>query len=327
MNQRIFLEPAARQVCMANARPPLAFELPPALGRAALNAAQDAPVCQYPAEISHVTVDTGRWGRVRTALIAPKAPCRPSGVIFYIHGGGWVFGGLHTHEKLVRELAARTGRLVVFPAYSLSPEAKYPTALEQCYTVLCQLPVLLQQAGLGCESGPLSVAGDSAGGNLATVLAMLALQRGGPAIDSQLLYYPVTNFAFDTPSYHAFACGYSLYRAGMQWFWRQYLSAPGQGCEYTASPLRAPQRVLSSLPPTMIVNGEADVLRDDGAAYARRLCQAGVSVTHLTVGGTIHDFVMLNALDDTNACRIAMDASVGFLCRRAQAPSGRPCTP
>ncbi len=320
MNQCIFLEKEARQISAENARPPLPFQLPPALGRAALSAAQDAPVCLYPADISHVTVDTGRWGRVPTALIAPKAPCRPSGVIFYIHGGGWVFGSLHTHKKLVCELAARTGRLVVFPEYSLSPEAKYPTALEQCYAVLCQLPVLLQQAGLGCKPGPLSVAGDSAGGNLATVLALLALQRGGPAIDSQLLYYPVTNFAFDTPSYHAFACGYSLYRAGMQWFWRQYLAAPGQGCEYTASPLRAPLGLLSGLPRTMIVNGEADVLRDDGAAYARRLCQAGVSVTRLVVSGTIHDFVMLNALNDTNACRIAMDASVGWLCR-----TDRPC--
>lgn len=218
------------------------------------------------------------------------------------------------------ELAARTGRVVVFPEYTLSPEAKYPTALEQCYTVLCQLPLLLQQAGLGCKPGPLAVAGDSAGGNLATALALLALQRGGPAIDGQLLYYPVTNFAFDTPSYHAFACGYSLYRAGMQWFWRQYLATPSQGLLYTASPLRAPLGLLSGLPRTMIVNGEADVLRDDGAAYAKRLCQAGVSVTRLVVSGTIHDFVMLNALDNTNACRIAMDASVAWLCR-----TDRPC--
>ena len=148
------------------------------------------------------------------------------------------------------------------------------------------------------------MAGDSAGGNLATALALLALQRGGPAIDGQLLYYPVTNFAFDTPSYHAFACGYSLYRAGMQWFWRQYLATPSQGLLYTTSPLRAPLGLLSGLPRTMIVNGEADVLRDDGAAYAKRLCQAGVSV----------------ALDNTNACRIAMDASVAWLCR-----TDRPC--
>lgn len=320
MNQCIFLEKEARQISAENARPPLPFQLPPALGRAALSAAQDAPVCLYPADISHVTVDTGRWGRVPTALIAPKAPCRPGGVILYIHGGGWVFGSLHTHKKLVCELAARTGRVVVFPEYTLSPEAKYPTALEQCYTVLCQLPLLLQQAGLGRKPGPLAVAGDSAGGNLATALALLALQRGGPAIDGQLLYYPVTNFAFDTPSYHAFACGYSLYRAGMQWFWRQYLATPSQGLLYTASPLRAPLGLLSGLPRTMIVNGEGDVLRDDGAAYAKRLCQAGVSVTRLVVSGTIHDFVMLNALDNTNACRIAMDASLAWLCR-----TDRPC--
>lgn len=318
MNQWIFLEKEARQVCAENARPPLAFQLPPALGRAALSVAQDAPVPLSPADISHVTVDTGRWGRVPTVLIAPKAPRRPCGVIFYIHGGGWVFGSFHTHEKLVRELAARTGRVVVFPQYTLSPEAKYPTALEQCYAVLCQSSLLLRQAGL--DPGPLAIAGDSAGGNLATVLAMLALQRGGPAIESQLLYYPVTNFAFDTPSYQAFACGYYLYRAGMQWFWRQYLASPSQGQLCTASPLRAPLRTLSSLPRTMIVNGEADVLRDDGAAYAKRLYQAGVSVTRLVVSGTIHDFVMLNALDDTNACRIAMDASVAWLCR-----TDRPC--
>ena len=125
-----------------------------------------------------------------------------------------------------------------------------------CYRAAREL--FTQPGLLGVTADEITIIGDSAGGNLATVLALLALQRGGPAIDSQLLYYPVTNFAFDTPSYHAFACGYSLYRAGMQWFWRQYLAAPGQGCEYTASPLRAPLGLLSGLPRTMIVNGFAN---------------------------------------------------------------------
>lgn len=316
MRRCVPLEPAAEQVCIDNSRPPLIFQLPPAQGRAVLDRAQDAPVAMYPAELASLQADTGPWGRICVYVVIPQGLSSPADVIFYTHGAGWVFGSLHTHEKLVRELAARTRSAVVFPEYSLSPEARYPTAIEQCYSVLCGLPALLEEAGVCLNPATLTVAGDSVGGNMATVMTLLAKRRGGPAIHKQLLYYPVTDACFDTGSYREFACGYYLYRAGMEWFWNQYAPDRADRRQITASPLRAPLYCLEGLPPAMILNGEADVLRDEGEAYAKRLRLAGVEATALRFQGTIHDFVMLNALDRTQACRAAMDASTAWINRK-----------
>lgn len=316
MRRCVPLEPAAEQVCIENSKPPLIFQLPPARGRAVLEAAQDAPVFLYPAKIAACEVDTGKWGKITVNVVAPDCLVEPANVIFYIHGAGWVFGSLHTHEKLVRELAARTNSVLLFPEYSLSPEAKYPTAIEQCYAALCQAPAILKWARVKAKLSSLTVAGDSVGGNMATVMTLLAKMRRGPKINKQLLYYPVTNACFDTASYLQFACGYSLYRAGMRWFWDQYTTSEEDRSQITASPLRASVRQLSGLPDAMIINGEADVLRDEGEAYAKKLRLAGVDVTAVRIQGTIHDFVMLNALDKTNACRTAMDASTCWINRK-----------
>lgn len=142
--RRIPLEREALQVCLENCTPPLIFQLPPMCGRAVLDTAQDMPVEEYPARTVSCSVDTGRWGRINVAVVAPERLSAPADVIFYIHGGGWVFGNLHTHQKLTRELAARTNSVVIFPEYSLSPEARYPTAIEQCYSVLNQLSCLAE---------------------------------------------------------------------------------------------------------------------------------------------------------------------------------------
>lgn len=313
MSQYIPLEQAAEQVCFANAKPPLIFQLPPARGRAILETAQDAPVYKAPARITRMGVDTGRWGRIAVYAVIPEELPDPAHVIFYIHGAGWVFGSFHTHDKLVRELAARTHAVVIFPEYSLSPEARYPTAIEQCYAVMCQIPQIAAQVGLRIHPATLTVAGDSVGGNMATVMTILSKRRGGPTIHKQLLYYPVTNACFDTPSYRQFACGYYLYRAGMAWFWDQYAPSETSRRQITASPLRATPKDLEGLPAAMILNGEADVLRDEGEAYAKKLRTAGVDVTAMRFQGIIHDFVMLNALDQTNACRAAMDASTDWI--------------
>ena len=315
MKRCVPLEKAALQVSIENSKPPLIFQLPPMCGRQVLDTAQDAPVYKYPATIESYRVDTGDWGQVRVHVVIPPGICQPAPVIFYIHGAGWVFGNLHTHDKLVRELAARTSSVLVFPEYSLSPEAKYPTAIEQCYSVLCQVSQLARQCGVEVDLSALTVAGDSVGGNMATVMTLLAKQRCGPAISKQLLYYPVTNACFDTCTYQEFACGYYLYRAGMKWFWDQYTTCEADRRQITASPLRASLTQLQGLPAAMIINGEADVLRAEGEAYGKKLRQAGVDVTALRVQGTIHDFVMLNALDQTNACRTAMDASTDWLKR------------
>ena len=147
-------------------------------------------------------------------------------------------------------------------------------------------------------------------------MTLMAKFRNGPRIQKQLLYYPVTNACFDTPSYRQFAVNYYLYRAGMQWFWQQYTSCEDDRNQITASPLRAGTDCLCGLPEAMIINGQADVLRSEGEAFGEKLRCAGVEVTALRVQGTIHDFVMLNALDQTNACRTAMDASTAWINRK-----------
>lgn len=313
MRRCVPLEKAAEQVCDESAIPPLIFQVPPQQGRERLDQVQNAPVLKCPASFSAVQVDTGTYGAVTLNCIWPENRAEPSNVIFYIHGAGWVFGNLHTHDKLVRELAARTNCVVLFPEYSLSPEAKYPTALEQCYSILQQIPAIATTMGRTFNPDTLTVAGDSVGGNMATALTILSKYRNGLRIQKQLLYYPVTNADFNTCSYREFACDYYLYRAGMMWFWNQYTTCAKERREITASPLRATLEQLSGLPDAMILNGEADVLRDEGESYARKLRAAGVNVTAMRFQATIHDFVMLNALDNTKACRAAMDASTEWI--------------
>lgn len=316
MNRYVILEQAAKQVSLENSKPPFIFQLPPECGRALLDKVQDEPVYLYPSQIETIKMNTGYWGQICVHIITPEILSEPANVIFYIHGAGWVFGNIHTHEKLVRELAHRTRSIVIFPEYSLSPEAKYPTAIEQCYHTLNQIPLIAQRCCIKVNLSTLTVAGDSVGGNMATVMTILSKMRQGPYIQKQLLYYPVTNACFHTCSYQQFACGFYLYRAGMIWFWRQYISSFCDCQQITASPLRATIQELKGLPDAMIINGEADVLRDEGEAYAKKLRMAGVDVLAVRIQGAIHDFVMLNALDQTQACRCAMDASVGWIKRK-----------
>lgn len=316
MRRCIPLEAAAEEVCNQSAVPPLIFQLPPKEGRQKLEDAQDTPVYKYPANICISQIDTGEWGTIPVYFVEPKRKNPIQNVIFYIHGAGWVFGSFHTHEKLVRELAARTDSLVVFPEYSRAPEAKYPIAIEQCFCILSSLCEMVCSCYPDIDWRKLTAAGDSVGGNMAIAMSIMANMRGGPQIQKLLLYYPVTNACFNTPSYRQFATDYYLYRAGMQWFWQQYAPCMTERNQILASPLRASVKCLKHLPDTMIINGQADVLRSEGEAFAEKLRCAGVDVTAIRVQGTIHDFVMLNALDQTEACRIAMDASTQWINRK-----------
>ena len=195
MERRISLEPEAVEVSDANSKPPLIFQLPPWKGRQVLEEAQTTPVCMYPADISKITVNTGKWGEIPVYIVCPEHISSSANVIFYIHGAGWVFGSFHTHEKLVRELAARTNSVLVFPEYSRSPEARYPVAIEQCYYVLCRLPMLLEEEGIQMDPCTLTVAGDSVGGNMAIAMTFMAKERGGRIFKSSfcitLLRMPV----------------------------------------------------------------------------------------------------------------------------------------
>lgn len=304
MTERISLEKAAIEFSDANAPHPRIYELPPEEGRALLEKVQESPVDKLPVDIEDLTVDTGQWGSINVRFVRPEGNTDKLPVIFYIHGAGWVFGSAQTHDKLIRELAVRTNSVVVFPEYSRSPEAKYPTAIEQSYAVLQKLSELAESKGL--DLSELAVAGDSVGGNMATVMTILTKERQGLPIQKQLLFYPVTDANFTTDSYQEFAENYFLTKEGMKWFWDQYTTDESERSEITASPLRATSEELADLPPALILTGEADVLRDEGEAYARKLRDAGVAVTQVRFQGMIHDFVMVNSLDQTNTTRAAM---------------------
>ncbi|EOS7926801.1 alpha/beta hydrolase [Enterococcus hirae] len=304
MTERISLEKAAIEFSDANAPHPRIYELPPEEGRALLEKVQESPVDKLPVDIEDLTVDTGQWGSINVRFVRPEGNTDKLPVIFYIHGAGWVFGSAQTHDKLIRELAVRTNSVVVFPEYSRSPEAKYPTAIEQSYAVLQKLSELAESKGL--DLSELAVAGDSVGGNMATVMTILTKERQGVPIQKQLLFYPVTDANFTTDSYQEFAENYFLTKEGMKWFWDQYTTDDSERSEITASPLRATSEELADLPPALILTGEADVLRDEGEAYARKLRDAGVAVTQVRFQGMIHDFVMVNSLNQTNATRAAM---------------------
>jgi len=307
----VVLEPEARKMAEQTANSPYLYELGPQKAREELDKLQAGPVSMPPAAIEQMVIRGGPSGRVSLTVVRPKDARGDLPAIVYAHGGGWVLGNFRTHERLVRELAVRANAAVVFVNYSLSPEAKYPTALEEYYAAL---KWVAEDGGkYGLDTDKIIVAGDSAGGNLAAAAAILAKERGGPRIARQLLFYPVTDASFDTPSYRQFAENYYLRRDVMKWFWDQYAPEPRQRAEIIASPLRAELEQLKGLPPALIITGEADVLRDEGEAYAAKLRQAGVRVAQARMQGTIHDFVMLNALADTAAARGAMALAASFV--------------
>ncbi|WP_037319031.1 alpha/beta hydrolase [Amycolatopsis orientalis] len=300
------LEPAAQAFVEATANPPFLFELPPEEGRKAVDEVQGGDV-----ELPAADVETTDVDGVEVRIVRPRGATGTLPVIVYIHGAGWVFGNFHTHERLVRELAVGTGAAVVFPEYSRSPEVRYPVAIEQNYAVAKW--VAEHGAGHGLDGTKIAIAGDSVGGNMTAALTLLAKRRGDVTFRQQVLFYPVTDANFETESYRQFAEGYFLALEGMKWFWDQYTTDPAQRAESTASPLRASLDELSGLPPALVITGEADVLRDEGEAYAAKLRQAGVPVTAVRYQGIVHDFVMLNTLRGTQAAEAAIKQAIGVL--------------
>ncbi|MER5261118.1 alpha/beta hydrolase [Actinosynnema sp. NPDC002837] len=300
------LEPAAAEFAAATANPPYLFDLGPVEGRQAVDGVQAGEVFKPEVDEEWVTV-----GEVPVRIVRPAGATGTLPVVLYVHGAGWVFGNAKTHDRLVRELAVGAGAAVVFPDYSLSPEAHYPVALEESYAVARW--IVAEGAARGLDASRLAVAGDSVGGNMSAALTLLAKERGDVAFKQQVLFYPVTDASFDTPSYREFAEGYFLRRDAMQWFWDQYTTSEAQRAEITASPLRATVEQLTGLPPALVITAEADVLRDEGEAYANKLREAGVPVTAVRYQGVIHDFVMLNALRETHAAEAAISQAVAVL--------------
>ena len=245
-------------------------------------------------------------GEITVRVYSPPGPGPHPALVFY-HGGGWVIGDLYTHDGICRALTNAAGCVVASVDYRLAPESRYPVAAEDSYAALSW--VVTNAARLGIDPRRVAVGGDSAGGNLATVVALMARDRGGPVLAQQTLIYPVTNHDLDTPSYHENATGYLLTREAMRWFWRHYLARESQGKEPYASPLMAPS--LAGLPPALVITAGCDPLRDEGEAYAARLRDAGVPVTLTRYEGMFHGFFRMTRLLDT--ARAALDEVAGSL--------------
>jgi acetyl esterase len=240
-----------------------------------------------PPPVAAVTNRTipGPAGEIPVRIYTP-AGTGPFPALVYFHGGGWVIGSLDTHDGTCRELANGAGCVVVSVDYRLAPENKFPAAAEDAYAATKW--VFANAAALGADARRVAIGGDSAGGNLAAVVALMARDRGGPPLAFQLLVYPVTDAARDTPSYVDNADGYFLTAKAMAWFWNHYLPRPADGENPYASPLRAAD--VSGLAPALVITAEFDPLRDEGEAYARRLEKAGVAVRLTRYDGMIHGF-------------------------------------
>ncbi|MER7558811.1 alpha/beta hydrolase [Nocardioides sp. NPDC126508] len=307
-----YLEPAAKELCEATDPHPRIYEVPPEQGRQILLDLQSGEGVERPdVDEEWVDVDAGEWGKVRTRIIRPKGVTGPLPVVFYIHGAGWVFGDDKTHDRLFRELTVGAGAAGVFPVYDNAPEAQYPTQVEQNYAV--GQWVLENGAEHGLDTSRIAVTGESVGGCMSTVFALMNKDRGGIDLKAQVLLYPVTDANFDTPSYLQFAEGYFLTRDGMKWFWDAYTTDPAKRAEKYASPLQASLEDLKGLPKTLVITDEADVLRDEGEVYANKLREAGVDVTSVRVAGMVHDFLLLDSLRDTRAANVARKLAIDAL--------------
>jgi acetyl esterase len=246
--------------------------------------------------VKNVTAE-GPHGPIPLRVYRPAgvADATPLPAYVYFHGGGWVIGDLNTHDVICRQLTAASGTSVVSVDYRMAPEHKFPAAADDSWAATKW--VVAHAAELGLDASRLAVGGDSAGGNLAAVVALMARDAGGPAIALQVLIYPVTDVVAETRSYADFADGYLLTRESMRWFTAHYLKSKDDARDWRVSPLRAPS--LAGLPPALIVTAGFDPLRDEGEIYGGRLRDAGVTVDYVCYGGMIHGFVGMGKLIDT----------------------------
>ncbi|BAP40921.1 alpha/beta hydrolase [Pseudomonas sp. 21LCFQ02] len=243
---------------------------------------------------------------VRPAKVKGDLP-----VFMFFHGGGWVLGDFPTHQRLIRDLVVGSGAVAVYVDYTPSPEAQYPTAINQAYAATRWVAEHGKQ--IGVDGKRLAVAGNSVGGNMAAVVALMAKEQKAPALRFQLLLWPVTDANFDNGSYNQFAEGHFLTKGMMKWFWDNYTTNAAERAQVHASPLQASPEQLRGLPPALVQTAEFDVLRDEGEAYARKLDAAGVPVTAVRYNGMIHDYGLLNPLTHIPEVRSAMRQAAGEL--------------
>jgi acetyl esterase len=281
------------------------WELPGPQVRAVLTGLQ----AKRPVDLSGITIaekvitEDGRT--VKLYIVKPEKTNGMPPVMLFIHGGVWIAGDFENHKRFVRDLVVGSGAAAVFVEYTPIPDAIYPTQIEESYAAAKW--VAAHGADVGVDGSRLAVAGNSVGGNMAAVVAMMAKDRGGPEIRFQLLFWPATDANFETESYRAFETGRFLPRAFMQFGWDIYAPDPKTRRERYAAPLQASTDQLRGLPPALIQTAGNDVLRDEGEAYGRKLDEAGVDVVSTRYVGQIHDFGLLNGIRDVPSTQDALD--------------------
>jgi acetyl esterase len=304
------LHPDAQKVCdliVASGRPPIQTLSPPEARKAYLASRQALqPDSEPVAEVAALEA-AGPAGPIPLRLYrgqgVPKGSAQPA--LIFLHGGGWVIGDLESHDQVCRAFANATPCIVVAVDYRLAPEHKFPSAAEDA--IAATQWIAANAARLGIDGGRLAVGGDSAGGNLAAVVALDARDRGGPRLALQLLVYPGTDMRMDWPSAERHAQQLPLTRAAMDWFIAHYLRSAADKADWRASPLRASS--LKGLPPALIVTAGFDPLCDEGEAYAKALRSAGVAVVHELFEGQIHGFLSMGRIVADSGRAIALGAS------------------
>ena len=279
-------------------------QLSPADARNVLVGAQASVKLNLPkADVSQKTI-VADGQKINLTIVRPAGVKGTLPAFMFFHGGGWVLGDYQTHERLIRDLVAGSGAVAVYVDYTRSPEAGYGVAINQAYAATKW--VAEHGKEINVDGKRLAVTGNSVGGNMAAVVALMAKDKGEPKLRFQLLLWPVTDANFDTASYNEFAEGHFLTKNMMKWFWDSYTTDPAKRKEIYASPLQATTEQLKGLPPALIQVAEKDVLRDEGETYGRKLDAAGVDVTTVRYDGMIHDYGLLNVVADVPTVKAAM---------------------
>ena len=262
-----------------------------------------------PFDSADTDVETRVIAGVRTIVVRPRGVAQPLPVVLYLHGGGWVLGAPETHARIAHILALQAQCAVIVVDYALAPEYRYPVALDQCYAIA--LDLYNNGANLGLDGTRMAVAGDSAGGNLAAALSLLAAERGEFQFALQCLLCPALDALADNPSSREFAEGFNLTAETMRWFWNQYAPNETQQSDPHVSPLHAPNDLLARVAPAWIVTAGCDILRDEAEQFGARLIAAGNAACVLRCCATIHNFLII---DDLQFSAPAI-AAVSALCR------------
>jgi len=279
-------------------------QLSPKDARAVLTGAQESVKFDYSdIAVTEKTI-TEDGQQIKLDIVKPANAKGVLPVFMFFHGGGWVLGDFPTHKRLVRDLVVNSGAAAVFVNYTPSPEAHYPVAINQAYSATKW--VAAHGAEINVDGKRLAVVGNSVGGNMVAVVALMAKDKKGPEIKLQVLLWPVTDANFETESYNQFATGRFLTKNAMKWFWDNYTTNPDERKQIYASPLQATTDQLKGLPTAVVETAENDVLRDEGEAYARKLDEAGVKVTAIRYNGMIHDWGLLNPIANVPATQSAM---------------------